>query len=111
MHEARVSLKRAQETLGHASERTTLAICMHSMRRTHDDSVDKIVALAGLSVPLADLGNIRETIESVEYEGAELSVCIPIMAPRDGFEPPTNGLPVPKMTSREIRGLPPIFCN
>ena len=35
MHEAGVPLKRAQEILGHASERTTLAIYTHSMRRTH----------------------------------------------------------------------------
>jgi integrase len=34
MHEAGVPLKRAQEILGHASERTTLAIYTHSMRRT-----------------------------------------------------------------------------
>jgi integrase len=48
MHEAGVPLKRAQETLGHASERTTLAICTHAMRRTRDDSVDEIAELAGL---------------------------------------------------------------
>ena len=76
MHEAGVPLKRAQEILGHASERTTLAIYTHSMRRTHDDSADKIAALAGLSAPLGDLGNIRETIDSVEREGTELSDCI-----------------------------------
>jgi hypothetical protein len=52
MHEGGVPLKRAQEILGHASERTTLAIYTHSMRRTHDDSADKIAALAGLSAPL-----------------------------------------------------------
>jgi integrase len=40
MHEAGVPLKRAQEILGHASERTTLAIYTHAMRRTHDDSAD-----------------------------------------------------------------------
>ena len=55
MHEAGVLLKRAQEILGHASERTTLAIYTHSMRRTRDDSADKIAALAGLS----DVGNKR----------------------------------------------------
>src|SRR5207253_5744664 len=42
MHEAGVPLRRAQEILGHASERTTLPICTHAMRRTRDDSVDKI---------------------------------------------------------------------
>jgi len=39
--------------LGHANERTTLANYTHSMRRTKDDSADKIVAPAGLS----DVGN------------------------------------------------------
>ena len=55
MHEAGVPLKRAQEILGQASERTTLAIYTHSMRRTRDDSADKIAALAGLP----DVGNNR----------------------------------------------------
>lgn len=55
MHEAGVPLKRAQEILGHASERTTLAIYTHSMRRTRDDSADKIAELAGLS----NVGNNR----------------------------------------------------
>jgi hypothetical protein len=76
MHEAGVPLKRAQEILGHASERTTLAIYTHSMRRTHDDSADKIAALAGLSAPNFDVGNIRETSGSVEHEESELSVCL-----------------------------------
>src|SRR6185312_5447268 len=71
MHEAGVPLKRAQEILGHASERTTLAIYTHSMRRTHDDSADKIAALAGLS----DRGNNLETNGSVEPQEAELSDC------------------------------------
>jgi integrase len=42
-------LQRAQEILGHASERTTLAIYTHAMRRTRDDSADKLAELAGLS--------------------------------------------------------------
>jgi integrase len=50
MHEAGVPLKRAQEILGHASERTTLAIYTHSMRRASDDAADKIAEMAGLSV-------------------------------------------------------------
>jgi integrase len=74
MHEAGVPLKRAQEILGHASERTTLAIYTHSMRRTHDDSADKIAALAGLS-PASDLGNKMETIDSVESQEASVSDC------------------------------------
>jgi hypothetical protein len=68
MHEAGVPLKRAQEILGHASERTTLAIYTHSMRRTHDDSADKIAALAGLSAPVDDLGNKGETSDSLESQ-------------------------------------------
>jgi hypothetical protein len=71
MHEAGVPLKRAQEILGHASERTTLAIYTHAMRRTRDDSADKIAELAGLS----NLGNKRETTGFVEPEEAELSDC------------------------------------
>jgi integrase len=75
MHEAGVPLKRAQEILGHASERTTLAIYTHSMRRTHDDSADKIAALAGLSAPSSDLGNKVETSNSVESQEASVSDC------------------------------------
>jgi integrase len=71
MHEAGVPLKRAHEILGHASERTTLAIYTHAMRRTRDDSADKIAELAGLS----NLRNDRETTGSVESEEAELSDC------------------------------------
>jgi integrase len=71
MHEAGVPLKRAQEILGHASERTTLAIYTHAMRRTRDDSADKIAELAGLS----DLGNKRKTTGSVDSEEVELSDC------------------------------------
>ena len=71
MHEAGAPLKRAQEILEHASERTTLAIYTHSMRRTRDDSAHKIAELAGLS----NVGNKRETNDSVEPEEAELSDC------------------------------------
>jgi hypothetical protein len=39
---------------------------MHSMRRTHDDSADKIAILAGLSQPLDDVGNIPDTNDSVQ---------------------------------------------
>lgn len=71
MHEAGVPLKRAQEILGHASERTTLAIYTHAMRRTRDDSADKLAELAGLS----NVGNKVETSGSVEPSEAELSDC------------------------------------
>ena len=65
-----------QEILGHASERTTLAIYTHLMRRTHDDSADRIAALAGLSAPVADVGNIRDTTGSVERQESELNACL-----------------------------------
>jgi integrase len=76
MHEAGVSLKRAQEILGHASERTTLAIYTHSMRRTHDDSADKIAVLAGLAPAPNNLGNNRETNDSVESQESAVSDCL-----------------------------------
>jgi Phage integrase family len=71
MHKAGISLKRAQEILGHAREHTTLAIYTYTMRRTRDDSADKIAELAGLAPP----GNNREATASVEGEGNELSLC------------------------------------
>ncbi len=71
MHEAGVPLERARQILGHASERTTLALYNPLDACTRDDSADKIADLAGLS----DLGNKRETIGSVESEEAELSDC------------------------------------
>ncbi len=49
MSEAGVPAKRAQEILGHADVRTTLAIYTHAMKRKHDDSADKAAELAGLS--------------------------------------------------------------
>jgi hypothetical protein len=76
MHEAGVPLKRAQDILGHASERTTLAIYTHSMRRTRDDSADKIAALAGLSDPVGDVGYIRDTTGSVESQEVPVSACL-----------------------------------
>jgi hypothetical protein len=71
MSEASVPPKRAQEILGHADVRTTLAIHTHSMRRKHDDSADKMAELAGLT----QCGNIVETTGSVESEEVELSGC------------------------------------
>jgi hypothetical protein len=46
-------------------------IYTHTMKRRHDDSADRIAALAGLS----GLGNKRETIGSVKDEETELSAC------------------------------------
>jgi integrase len=43
---AHSSPKRAQEILGHADVRTTVAIYTHAMRRRHDDSADKMAELA-----------------------------------------------------------------
>jgi integrase len=71
MSEAGVPPKRAQEILGHADVRTTLAIYTHAMRRKHDDSADKMAELAGLT----SVGNKWETTGSVEPEEAELSDC------------------------------------
>jgi integrase len=47
MWEAGVPPKRAQEILGHADVRTTLAIYAHTMKRKFDDSADKMAELAG----------------------------------------------------------------
>lgn len=74
LSEAGVPIKRAQEILGHASERTTLSIYTHAMRRAHDDSADKIAVLAGLTPP-AQLGNKMETSDSVESQEASVSDC------------------------------------
>jgi hypothetical protein len=71
MSEAGVPAKRAQEILGHADVRTTLAIYTHAMRRKHDDSADKMAEIAGLT----NLGNKWETNGSVEPEEPELSDC------------------------------------
>lgn len=71
MSEAGVPPKRAQEILGHADVRTTLAIYTHAMRRRHDDSADKIAEPAGLT----KLGNVRETFGFAESEESGLSDC------------------------------------
>jgi hypothetical protein len=71
MSEAGVPPRRAQEILGHADVRTTLAIYTHAMRRKHDDSADRMAELAGL----APVGNKWETNGSVKDEKSELSAC------------------------------------
>lgn len=75
MHEAGVPLKRAQEILGHASERTTLAIYTHSMRRQHDDSADRIAMISGLAP--SDLGDKGETCDDGESTNVA-QVIVPI---------------------------------
>jgi integrase len=71
MSEAGVPPRRAQEILGHADVRTTLAIYTHAMKRKHDDSADKMAELAGL----APAGNNLETSGSVKDQETELSRC------------------------------------
>ena len=61
----------AQEILGHADVRTTLAIYTHAMKRKHDDSADKMAELAGL--PRA--GDKRETNGSAGTQETEPSDC------------------------------------
>jgi hypothetical protein len=65
MSAAGVPAQRAQEILGQADVRTTLAICTHAMRRKHDDSADKMAELAGLT----NLGNKR--LRGVSGRGAK----------------------------------------
>jgi hypothetical protein len=76
MHEADVSLKRAQEILGHSSERSTLAIYTHSVRPTHDDSAGKIAVLAGLAPAPKIPGNYLETSVSGEPQESAVSDCL-----------------------------------
>jgi hypothetical protein len=53
-HEAGIRLKRAQEIIGHACG-AHHARDLHALPRTHDDSADKVAALAGLPTPPSDL--------------------------------------------------------
>jgi Phage integrase family len=71
MSEAGGAAKAAQEILGHADVRTTLAIYTHTMRSRHDDSADKMAQIAGLE----PAGNNRETDSSVKSEEMDLSPC------------------------------------
>ncbi len=73
--EAGVSVNRAQEILGHASERTTLAIYTHTMHRQHDDTADKIAPLAGLSQSPAVPGKNQETIGDSPPSKSAVSGC------------------------------------
>ncbi len=68
-----VDAKRTHELLGHASERTTLGIYTHTLRRKHDDTGDKIAALAGLVPSDSSMGNNPDTSDSVESEESRVS--------------------------------------
>jgi len=100
MVEAGVSVKRAQEILGHASERTTLAVYTHALRRQHDDTADKIAEIAGLAVPAENssqhVGDQRETFG--DAESRKIAQLAEKLAPRVGLEPTTNGLTVRRST-------------
>lgn len=75
MSEAGVPPKRAQEILGHADIRTTLAIYTHTMKRKHDDSADRMAAFAGLA-PMDDVGDKRDTNDDLESAEVVVSHCI-----------------------------------
>jgi len=96
MVEAGVPISRAQEILGHASERTTLRVYAHTLRRQHDDTADKIARLAGLSPPTDEPGHKRGTID--DLESRKVSQLVDMLAPRVGLEPTTNGLTVRRST-------------
>lgn len=53
MSEAGVPPKRAQEILGHADVRTTLAIYTHAWRNRADDAADRMAEIAGLAATSA----------------------------------------------------------
>jgi integrase len=57
MVEAGVSVRPAQEILGHASERTTLSIYRHTLRRQHDDTAELIAVKAGLAAAPRSAGS------------------------------------------------------
>ncbi len=72
MSEAGVPPKRAQEILGHADVRTTLAIYTHTLKRKHDDSANRMAEIAGL----ADVGNKWETIADPGSQEPGVSNCL-----------------------------------
>jgi Phage integrase family len=87
LSEAGGPLKRAQELMGHASERTTLGIYTHAMRRKRDDSADRIATLAGWAAP--NMGNKLET--SGDVESAKLAQLIDLWLPGlDSNQRPTD---------------------
>jgi integrase len=57
MVEAGVSVRRAQEIVGHASERTTLSIYRHTLRPQHDDTAELIAVEAGAAAAPRSTGS------------------------------------------------------
>ncbi len=100
MSEAGVPIKRAQEILGHASERTTLAIYTHAARRQHDDTADRIARLAGLAPAPAKRANRGRPTgdKSAMFGDRNIAQLVERLAPRVGLEPTTNGLTVRRST-------------
>src|SRR5690606_14014560 len=78
MSEAGVPPKRAQEILGHADVRTTMAIYTHAMKSRRDDAADRMAEIAGLAVPEGDenAGYMAETSASAEDEETDVSDCL-----------------------------------
>jgi hypothetical protein len=60
---------------GASSRRMSLQVPTFAPR-AHEDSAEKTAALAGLSAPVDDLGNIQDTSGSVEPEHSALSHCL-----------------------------------
>jgi hypothetical protein len=117
MVEAGVSIKRAQEILGHASERTTLSIYTHTMRRQSDDTADKIAVLAGLASAdvcaprgaAENVGDKRETFS--DPDSAKVLQLVELMALQVGLTvmlksrqfPPFRGCSLRRYPQRYLR--------
>ncbi len=76
---------RAQEILGRADVRTTLAIYTHTMKRKHDGSADKMAELGARR-----LGDKLETTGSLESQESELSYCFNELPGLESNQRPTD---------------------
>jgi hypothetical protein len=109
MSEAGLPPKRAQEILGHADVRTTLAIYTHTMKRKHDDSADRMAELAGLS----SVGYQMDINDASEPEEGDLSACFDgspgriIRAARSPFGSPWRALAAAARRRRTVL----FFCR